>query len=172
MKKVFLIGYMGVGKTTLGKRLANALELPFSDLDKEIVKMESLSIKEIFSKSGELHFRELESRMLKDFCNRKESFVLSTGGGTVTSIGNMESMKAAGLVVWLDMPLEIILSRLAQSEDRPLLENVQAEDRRGFIEAHFAERLHHYQEAHIRFDSANVSAEKLAELVRVCQRSL
>ncbi|MFT4771389.1 MAG: hypothetical protein ACI9D1_001421, partial [Cryomorphaceae bacterium] len=49
---------------------------------------------------------------------------------------------------------------------------VQAEDRRGFIEAHFAERLHHYQEAHIRFDSANVSAEKLAELVRVCQRSL
>jgi shikimate kinase len=171
MKKVFLIGYMGVGKTTLGKRIGNAMDLPFFDLDNEIVKMESRSINEIFSKSGELHFRELESRILKDFCNRKESFVMSTGGGTVTSIGNMESMKAAGIIVWLDLPLEIILSRLAQSEDRPLLENVQAEDRKDFVEAHFAERLPHYRQAHIRFESANVNAEKLAELVRVCQRS-
>ena len=165
MKKVFLVGYMGVGKTTLGKRIASAINLPFFDLDKEIVKMESSPVNEIFAENGEQHFRELESRLLKDFCNRKESFVLSTGGGTVASIGNMESMKNSGLVIWLDLPMEQILGRLAQSKERPLLEDVQAEDRKDFIKMHFAERQPHYQKAHIRFDSANVNSEKLEKLV-------
>ncbi|HKK39384.1 MAG TPA: shikimate kinase [Cryomorphaceae bacterium] len=165
MKKVFLVGYMGVGKTTLGKRIANAMNLPFFDLDKEIVKMESRSVKEIFSESGEQYFRELESRVLKDFCNRKESFVLSTGGGTVASIGNMETMKESGIVIWLDLPIEKILGRLAQSKERPLLEDVQPEDRKEFVEMHFAERQPHYQKAHIRFEAANVNAEKLEKLV-------
>ncbi len=166
MKKVFLIGYMGVGKTTLGKRIANAMDLPFFDLDKEIVKMESRTISEIFSDSGELHFRELETRILKDFCNRKESFVLSTGGGAAASIGNMETMKESGVVVWLDMPVEKIVSRLAQGEDRPLLEGIREEERKEFVKAHLSERLPHYQKAHIRFDSTNVNAEKLERLVR------
>ncbi|MCZ4409616.1 AAA family ATPase [Cryomorphaceae bacterium 1068] len=166
MKKVFLIGYMGVGKTTLGKRIANSMRLPFYDLDKEIVRMDSRLIKEIFVQSGELHFREVETRILKDFCNRKESFVLSTGGGAATSIGNMESMKDSGVVVWLDMSVDKILSRLAQGEDRPLLEGFPEEKRQDFIKTHLAERVPHYRKAHIRFDSTNVNAEKLEHLVK------
>lgn len=169
MKKVFLIGYMGVGKTTLGKRLANALGLPNFDLDKEIVKMESQSVNELFANGGELHFRELESRLLKDFCNRKESFVLSTGGGTAASPGNMDVMKTAGTVVWLDMPVEVILSRLGRSAERPLLKEVPQEKRDEFIKVHFAERQPLYREAHIKFDASSVNAAKLADLVEQIQ---
>ena len=166
MKKVFLIGYMGVGKTSLGKRLANALDLPFFDLDKEIVLTESRPIKDIFSKMGELHFREVETRILKDFCNRKKSFVLSTGGGAAVSAGNVNAMKDSGIVVWLDMPVDKILSRLAQGEERPLLEGIEETERKEFVQDHLAERLPHYQKADIRFDSTNVNAEKLENLVR------
>lgn len=169
MKKVFLVGYMGVGKTTLGKRLGNAIGIPFFDLDEEIVKMESQSINELFAEGGELHFRELESRMLKDFCSRKDAFVLSTGGGTAASAGNMDSMKDAGIVVWLDMPVEVILSRLGQSADRPLLKDVPQEARAEFIRVHFAERQPQYQKAHIKFDASNVNAARLADLVREIQ---
>jgi len=169
MKKVFLIGYMGVGKTTMAKRLGNALGLPFFDLDHEIVKMESQTINELFAEGGELHFRELESRLLKDFCNRKDSFVLSTGGGTASSHGNIDSMKAAGIVVWLDLPVDLILGRLRQSADRPLLKDVPQEAREEFIKVHFAERLPRYEEAHIKFDASNVNAAKLAELVKEIQ---
>jgi len=166
MKKVFLVGYMGVGKTTLGKRIANAMSLPSYDLDEEIVKSESKSIKELFENGGEHHFRELESRVLKDFCDQKKSFVLSTGGGTAASQGNMEAMKEAGTVVWLDIPVDMILSRLSKSEDRPLLKNVAPEDREEFIKVHFAERQPQYQEAHLKFNAANVNSERLEKLVR------
>lgn len=165
MKKVFLIGYMGVGKSTLGKRLANALGLPFYDLDREIEKTESLSINEIFAKKGELHFREMESRLLKDFCFRRQPFVLATGGGAALLKGNMDTMKDAGLTLWLDMPMETVLSRLAHSEDRPLLKNVPPANRKDFVETHFAERLPHYRTADMRFESSNVNAERLAGLV-------
>jgi shikimate kinase len=169
MKKVFLVGYMGVGKTGLGKRLANALSIPSYDLDEEIVKKEGKSIKELFENGGERRFRELESRMLKDFCHQKKSFVLSTGGGTAASQGNMEAMKDAGTVVWLDIPVEMILNRLSKSEDRPLLKDVAPEDRLDFIKAHFAERQPQYQKAHIKFEASDVNSAKLAELVEEIQ---
>lgn len=165
MKKVFLVGYMGVGKTTLGKRIAKVLNIPSFDLDEEIIKHEGKSINEMFANVGEHRFRELESRLLKDFCQRKEAFVLSTGGGTAASHGNMETMKSAGKVVWLDLSVEKILSRLSQSADRPLLKDVAPEDRKAFIKTHFAERQPQYQKAHIKFDASDVNAKKLKELI-------
>jgi shikimate kinase len=169
MKKVFLVGYMGVGKTTLGKRLANAMDISSYDLDEAIIDNEGVTIEEIFSRKGEQQFREIESRMLLDFCYRKESFVLSTGGGTASSEGNMRAMKKAGTVVWLHLPVGIIQSRLAQSEKRPLLQNKSPEERNDFIRAHFAERQPQYEKAHLKFDVSQMNSERLAELVELIQ---
>ena len=119
MTKVFLIGYMAVGKTTIGKRLANALEIPFVDLDSEIVQRESRSINDIFEQAGEPYFRKLESEILSEFCQNGQDMILSTGGGAPIYGSNLERMLESGTVVWLDMDLEMIKNRLLLSNKRP-----------------------------------------------------
>lgn len=122
---IFLVGFMGSGKSTLGKELADKLGWRFYDLDEQIEKEKGQSISELFTHFGETHFREIESASLRHFEEEKEPFVLATGGGTPCFHGNMHWMKEQGKVVFLDIPLTVLLARLKGSEAvRPLLKNI------------------------------------------------
>ena len=119
--KIYLIGMPGSGKSTLGKQLASALDLPFFDLDKEIEKREGRAIPEIFAQSGEEHFRLVESAILREFAGNVDSFVLATGGGAPCFFENMEVLNASGITVYLKVTISTLIHRLRHSKDRPLL---------------------------------------------------
>src|SRR5579859_2734142 len=102
--KIFLIGLPGSGKTTMGKSLADALRLPFADLDVEIEKSEGLTVPQIFEKRGEDYFRAAESELLKKFTSSSGHFVMAAGGGAPCFNRNMTAMNQSGITVFLDVP--------------------------------------------------------------------
>lgn len=117
-----LIGFMGSGKTTVGRAMAERLGRPFQDIDAEVERMLGMSIPQVFSKLGESAFREAEQDALSDALRSNEPIVLATGGGTPCADGAMEWMRRKSLVVALLPPLEVLLPRLESSLDtRPLL---------------------------------------------------
>jgi len=117
---LFLIGYRGTGKTTLGKIIASKLGLDFIDLDELIVKNAGKSIPEIFAKEGEPKFREYETQALEEACAGKEKIV-SCGGGIITKEGNIDLLKKNGFVVLLKANPEIIFKRIYKDKNRPAL---------------------------------------------------
>jgi shikimate kinase len=119
--KIFLIGMPGSGKSTLGRQLAEALTMPFIDLDYEIEKMEGSSIKEIFSNRGEEHFRRAESAALKLWASSQSNFVLATGGGAPCFHDGINIINAVGLSIFLDVPVKELVKRVEQNKERPLL---------------------------------------------------
>jgi shikimate kinase len=163
--KVFLIGYMGVGKSTIGKRLASALGIPFVDLDKEIEKTEGNSIAEIFAEKGEAYFRKKETKALTEMVQSALNAVISTGGGTPCHAENMDVMLNSGVVVWLQLPSHVIAQRLVKSQsERPLIAGLLPDVLPDFIRDHLESRLPFYQRAHIAFDTRDINAEKLKAL--------
>lgn len=177
--KIYLIGYMGVGKTSIGKRLAGALDLPFYDLDDLISKREGQSIVSIFDAMGELGFRQKETELLRKFpeieaIEQKEEsqsvvdkgFVLATGGGTPCQYQNMDFMLDAGLTIWLKMEPKMLADRLkAGKSKRPLIADIADEDLPAFIKENLEMRYPYYSKAAIHFDAANFDSERLAQLV-------
>jgi len=121
MKNIFLVGFMGSGKSTIGRLLAEKLNMKFIDIDKEIEKKEGKSIKDIFKEKGESYFRELEKKEIELF-SEKSGYVVSTGGGLGANKDNMEKMKKNGIVIWLDVSLEEVLKRCGNDKNRPLLQ--------------------------------------------------
>lgn len=119
--KIFLIGMPGSGKSTIGKRLAEKLRMPFIDLDTEIEKREGKPVKDIFTENGEAYFRELESETLNDFALSGQTFVMATGGGAPCFHGGIDIINAHGISIFLDVPIEEIISRIENQKDRPLL---------------------------------------------------
>lgn len=124
--RVFLTGFMGAGKTTVGRSLAGLLEMPFTDLDGEITRRAGCSIPEIFERSGEAGFRRLEQEALRGVCTGPEC-VVATGGGTMTVAENRELIRQSGLSVWLRPSFETIVRRIGPREKagRPLFESVE-----------------------------------------------
>ena len=121
--RIILIGFMGVGKTTIGKIIAKKLKLNFVDMDNYIEKREGKSISKIFEEYGEQHFRELESESLKDLI-KSDNIVISTGGGIVTKKENSDILKKEKIVIFLDANTQTILNNLYKEIDkRPLLSN-------------------------------------------------
>lgn len=119
--KIFLVGLPGSGKTTLGKKLANQLNLPFVDLDEEIVLTENQPITSIFEHKGEASFRKIELDHLRSIISANDCFVLATGGGTPCFHDNMKLMNTEGFTIYLNTPLEEIEERLKNDSTRPLL---------------------------------------------------
>jgi len=119
-QRIFLIGFMGAGKTTLGKALAQQLSCPFKDTDDLIIQKTGLSIPEIFKAHGQQYFRLLESKVLREalFFN---PVVVASGGGLPCFWNNLEWMNANGVTIFLDVPLEILAHRLSNDPNRPLL---------------------------------------------------
>lgn len=120
MKNIYLVGFMGSGKSTVGKLLAEDLGMRFVDIDKEVESSEGMSIKDIFKNLGEEYFRDAEKKKLKEYIE-KTGFVVSTGGGLGADRQMMELMKASGTVVWIKAEIGTILSRCGNDEERPLL---------------------------------------------------
>lgn len=158
---------MGVGKSTIGKRLAKMLSIPFYDLDTEIEKELKMDIPSIFSEKGESFFRMMEGKILENLCKKDQPCVISTGGGTPMGEANFNLMQVSGTTVWLDLPLKMIMDRVGQGGNRPLLADKNLEEQREFIQSHFAERLPLYQKADIRFDVSRFNSNRLKELAEI-----
>ena len=124
--KIFLTGMPGCGKSTFGRKVARELNLDFIDLDKEIIKLEGLSVTEIFESKGEDHFRRIESQLLKDISLSNNNFVLATGGGAPCFFDNMDFMNEQGHTVYIDTPIDTLLERLSLSgiNKRPLIKKM------------------------------------------------
>lgn len=172
--KVYIIGYMGTGKTTGGKRLSRLLDLPFLDADALVENIAAASVSEIFAKSGEERFRALEQEVLAAFAENEESAVLSAGGGMPMHFDNMNRMLESGVVVWFDLAPGMIAARLEKSADtRPLIKGLSGTELRSAVETQLAVRIPVYARAHIRADSTDLSAarlKKLAEEIRTYSR--
>ena len=121
IKNIILVGPMGSGKTTIGRRLSEKLSLDFFDSDHEIIDTTGVSIDHIFDVEGEKGFRTRESDVLKKLCNMP-NIVLATGGGAVILEENRELMKKASSIIYLSSSVDQILRRTAKSKTRPLLE--------------------------------------------------
>ncbi len=151
MTRIFLVGYMGAGKTTLGRALAAAAGLSFIDLDCYIEQRYRKTIAQIFDEKGENAFREIEQRMLHEV-GEFEDVVISTGGGTPCFFDNIEYMNAQGITVYLDVPVERLFIRLSIARSkRPLIREKSDEELRLFIEEKLQERGPHYSKAKYSF---------------------
>lgn len=120
VKNIYLIGFMGTGKTTIALQLGQQLEYKVTDLDQEIEKKAGMCISQIFSEFGEAGFRHLESEMIRT-CLKKEQHIIACGGGAVLKQKNVDSMRKSGIILLLTARPETILGRLKNDTTRPLL---------------------------------------------------
>ncbi len=151
MKRIFLVGYMGAGKTTLGYALAKRLGIEFIDLDSHIEQRFCKSVSQIFAEKGEEGFREIERRMLHEV-GEFEDLVISTGGGTPCFFDNIDYMNSQGTTVFLDVPVERLFIRLSIARKRrPLINGKSDEELRSFIIEQLAKREPFYNKAEQRF---------------------
>jgi shikimate kinase len=158
---IFLIGFMGSGKTTVGKKLAAKLAYDFIDLDAAIEKEEGMYIRDIIAERGEPYFREAESKVLKQLDLSDK--VISTGGGTPCFFDSMEWMRAQGTVVYIELDEAALYSRLKTTnlEHRPLLKGLDDEGLKAFIHDKLTEREPFYTQAHLRYNPIRESIETL-----------
>lgn len=165
-ERFFLVGFMGVGKTTVGRRVADRLGLRFIDLDDAIESACGKTIAEIFESEGEASFRERESATLEALVSSSEPALIATGGGAFHFASNRRRMKEGGVVIWLDAPTAQILPRV-QGASRPLWSTPEQ-----MHELH-EERRKSYQEADHRLDLESLgpdeSAERLYRLILDCR---
>lgn len=155
--RIFLIGFMGSGKSYTGRRFAAGAGIPFLDLDECIEAREGRSIRLIFEQEGEAYFRRAERDALRE-TGRFRDIVVSCGGGAPCFHGNMQWMNAHGVTIYLRAPAELLASRLAREmEQRPLLKGLGPEGLERFIRSKLEEREHYYMESSV------VYAQRLIE---------
>ena len=155
---VFLIGFMGAGKTTVGRHLARLMGWDFTDLDEEIVGTERRGIPQIFAQEGEVYFRRRETEFLASLRGRTR-LVVACGGGTYAHEDNRRLIDQMGRAVWIRLPLEVALRRCAGGPGRPLLKDGnQAEEL-------YRRRLPSYRAAALHVDALGLSPEEVAERI-------
>lgn len=156
MIRIFLTGYMGAGKTTLGKALARELHIPFIDLDWYIEERFHKTVGELFTEKGEMGFRELEKNLLHEV-GEFEDVVISTGGGAPCFYDNMDYMNRTGKTVFLDVHPDILFRRLRiAKQQRPILQGKEDEELREFIVQALAKRAPFYTQAHYLFNAGEL----------------
>ncbi len=173
---IYITGFMGAGKSTIGAILANSLGWEFYDLDRQIELKYHKKISEIFKDDGEKKFREIETGMLIEI-SKKSLAIVSLGGGTIASKTNLKILKSTGTIVYLQSSLEEIYSRLRFKRDRPILrldETGEIITKENFVERVnelFENRKPFYEQADIIIDTdtANVG-ETVDKLVRTIER--
>jgi shikimate kinase len=157
---VFLVGFMGAGKSTIGPLLAHALKWKFIDLDKEIEKSENRPIRSIFSEVGEAYFRRLETEAIRDLVSKRPC-VVALGGGATIQEANRLLVHELGYTVFLDCALEVILKRCPKDGSRPLWQSHES------VAALYAARLPYYNMSDIRVDATHQTPEQIAKAVLV-----
>ena len=166
MRPVFLIGYMGCGKTTLGEVLARQLGVRFIDLDEFIEARQGMTIVEIFDEMGENRFRELETEALREVAAMTD-VIVGCGGGTPCHGGNMEIMNEAGITVWLTTSPERITARLLlpeQKSKRPKVLHLPNEEVLPLVKAELLARAPIYGQAQLQFDSTDIETAEETEV--------
>jgi shikimate kinase len=156
--KVYLIGFMGAGKSTVARALAKRLDWAVEDIDERIEKREHRDIPTIFRQKGEPYFRAIEQEELIALLPAR-GLVIATGGGTIINPMAREMMLRDGAVIWLDAPFTTVLDRVPLDGRRPL-----AADRIE-MESLYNQRLMHYSRAHLRLDAGKCSVEELVEQI-------
>lgn len=156
---LYLVGFMGAGKTSVGRKLAAMLGWSFTDLDERIVEREGRSIREMFQTEGEPHFRRLETEELERVSRRREA-VVALGGGAFCSEVNRKIVRNTGVSVWLDAPAGLLFSRCARDGSRPLLTNAAE------MKTLLRRRRPHYAKADIRIRVSRLGIEEAAEQIR------
>ena len=163
--RIYLIGYMGSGKTSRGAELAAKLGYNFIDLDKIIEKDNKLSVLEIFETKGEQTFREMEREALRKTFKKKD-IVVATGGGTPCFFDNLKEMRANGVTVYLKASLGLLFHRLAPSKaERPLIKDLKDVELILQIKDQMAFRERYYEQANYEIEALDLKANDLVKLL-------
>lgn len=162
MKNIILIGFMGTGKSTVGRRLAARLRREFVDTDREIERTAGRSIPEIFAVEGEEGFRARESRVVQEVATR-ENLVVATGGGVVLNPDNVRALRQNGVLIGLAAAPEVIYKRVGHKMNRPLLSG--SSDLLQRIKELLAERSEAYRVAEFTVDTARHGVDETVELI-------
>jgi shikimate kinase len=154
--KIYLVGFMAAGKTTLARALAARLDWRAEDIDELVESREHQPVTTIFSRHGEAYFRAVERRVLQDLLPARH-VVVATGGGTFVDQENRAAINRNGASVWIDLPLEQIIDRLPPDGRRPLAQD------RAQLERLYATRRAVYDQAHLRLDASRAPVDELVE---------
>ena len=167
MKKIFLIGYMGCGKSSLGRKLAKAGGMEFMDMDSIIEQREGASISDIFHYQGEEYFRDAERALIEELSTAEGDMVISTGGGAPVWQNNMELMNSLGATIYLRRTAQQIASRLSPHgrQKRPKLRGLNDEELVAFMTTNMAEREPFYSKAKYCVDCAERSDAELIDYI-------
>lgn len=171
-ERIFLCGFMGAGKSMIGRRLAKNLDIAFLDLDEKIELKAGQSIPQIFEEAGEAGFRTAERRTLMEVI-REYQGVVSLGGGSLQNQHMVDHLKLNGLLVFIETPISVILDRISEDENRPLLLDEQGNPKtkkrlKTELTALYEERLPLYEQAVIKIenDGSRLAAEVVEQLVK------
>ena len=154
--KVYLVGFMAAGKTSVARALARRLGWDFVDVDESIELREGMAVADIFARRGEPYFRSVERQVIAEQLGRRH-VVVATGGGTFADLQNRVAINQDGVSVWLDVPIERLIARVPADGRRPL-----AADRATFERLYHARRAA-YEQAHLRLDASRAAVDALVE---------
>lgn len=164
-RNIILVGFMGSGKTTLGKKMALKFGYQFVDMDAEIEKLEGQTISEIFKNKGENYFRQKENEYLLSL-KPNSKLVISTGGGTPCFFNNMEIINQIGISIFIDLPPSTLMQRLENEKNkRPLIQSLAGNDLLNFIAEKLELRIPFYQKAKIHFYPLKVKESDFLEVL-------
>jgi len=165
--KIVLLGYMGSGKSTVGRIVANHLNIKFLDLDAYIEEEEDMTVAAIFEAKGEIYFRKKEAEYLDEIFSNEDSFVLSLGGGTPCFGDNMKLVNDhTANTFYLNVGIEELTERLIQEKDhRPMIAHLHDEELTEFIGKHLFERSFFYNKAHQKIKSNQKTPTEIAEMI-------
>lgn len=158
---IVLIGFMGTGKSVIGKKLAQRLSMGYLDTDEIIEEREGGKIFQIFQQRGEEYFRKIETQVIEEV-GQQDNYVIATGGGTVLKEENMAALRKNGLIICLSADPETLWRRTANYRQRPLL---NCKDPRERIKHLLKERKPYYQRADFTIDTSNLSDEEVVERI-------
>ncbi len=156
--KIYLVGFMGAGKSTVARALSARLDWQFEDVDARIEERERRAVAQIFAEKGEPYFRTIEREVVRELLPARH-IVVATGGGTFAEPDNRAAILSDGAVIWLDVPLDVVLRRVPADGRRPLASD------RAQMEALYHRRMLAYRQAHLRVDAARAAAPEIVERI-------
>ena len=166
---IFLLGYMGAGKTVIGKSLSKKLGYKFYDLDNYIEQIEGKKVSEIFNEKNEVYFRKVENKYLQELSSKNEKKIISTGGGTPCFNNNLKIIQTSSnsISVYLKASIETLVKRLSHSIDkRPIISHLRNEDKlKEFITKHLFERSYYYEKSDIKIKTDDLELKDIVKLI-------
>lgn len=167
---IFFVGFMGAGKTSVAKKVAAKMGLPFQDSDQELEKRHAMTVNQIFDEKGESFFRGQETLFLESL-DRNSSGIVSVGGGLPCFNNNMDQMKSLGIVVYLKHPVGQLVNRLIHAKKtRPLIREKSEQELKEYIAEMMRIRSPFYEQAHLIVSGNEIHPGKIVELIRTYTR--